>query len=231
MATMKTLAKLRAVKPLITRSRLKVVRFVDHYYYDKFDYCWPYKRSQGELYSLKSDFWKEIPYSGARDIHFWGYSLLNNHINEFYYWIAIHRKSLDYFILSFDFAEEKFSTSPVPNFSGSLEHHELELLDFNGLLGAFVFPKKGAEKSFDLWVMKNGSWTREFNIGPISGAEWPLGFWKNGELFLRGSNHDLLLFDPANHELKNLGIHAYTHPRKMQLITYTVPSFLSSIQF
>ncbi|XVF79255.1 hypothetical protein PTKIN_Ptkin14bG0206500 [Pterospermum kingtungense] len=123
-----------------------------------------------------------------------------------------------HFILSFDFANEKFSTISLPNFGGSFEHFNLEILDFNGLLGAFVFTNEGDEKSFDLWVMNNGLWTREFSIGPISGVHMPLGFSENGELFLEGSNRELLLFDPTTRATKNLGIH--DHPEVMRLIAY-----------
>ncbi|XVF79237.1 hypothetical protein PTKIN_Ptkin14bG0204700 [Pterospermum kingtungense] len=95
-----------------------------------------------------------------------------------YYWIATEegeiRSNRFHFILSFDFAIEKFSTIPLP-FGGSLEHFDLELLDFNGSLGAIVFPKEGDGRSFNLWVMNNGSWTREFSIEPFSGVDRPLG--------------------------------------------------------
>ena len=62
------------------------------------------------------------------------------------------------------------------------------------------------------------AWSRKFSIESVSGVERPLGFWENGELFLEGLNHQLLLFDPANGELKNLGIHAYQET--MQLVAY-----------
>ncbi|KAK8523148.1 hypothetical protein V6N12_047678 [Hibiscus sabdariffa] len=79
----------------------------------------------------------------------------------------------------------------------------LDLLDFNGLLGALLPQGEGTEKSFDLWVM-NGSWTKQFTIDFVPGVERALGFWKNGEFFLESSDHELVLFDPSTRELKNL---------------------------
>ncbi|XWS73865.1 hypothetical protein CRYUN_Cryun02cG0165900 [Craigia yunnanensis] len=191
----------------------KVVRFVTYYFDENeeegFLADWNH---QVELYSLKSDSWKEISVPEAQP---YGSPLFNNYINGFYYWQATGDS--DYLILSFDMANEKFSTLPLPKFGGSLAQYYLELLDFNGSLGAIVYPREGTEKSFDLWVM-NGSWTRQFSIEYVSGVERPLGFWKNGELFLEGSNHELVLFDPATRELKTLGIHAYQ--KTMQLIAY-----------
>ncbi|KAB2008971.1 hypothetical protein ES319_D10G136000v1 [Gossypium barbadense] len=145
----------------------------------------------------------------------YGSPLFNNYVNGFYYWRATGDS--DRLILSFDMVNEKFSTLPLPEFGGSLAEYYLELLDFNGLLGAIVYPRGGADKSFDLWVM-NGSWTKQFSIESLLGVERPLGLWKNGELFLESSDHKLVLFDPSTRELKNLGIHAYQET--MQIIAY-----------
>ncbi|KAK9031324.1 hypothetical protein V6N11_032708 [Hibiscus sabdariffa] len=46
------------------------------------------------------------------------------------------------------------------------------------------------------------------SIESISGVQNLLGFWKNGELFFRGSSHELLLFEPSTRDLKKLGINA-----------------------
>ncbi|XVF79269.1 hypothetical protein PTKIN_Ptkin14bG0207900 [Pterospermum kingtungense] len=76
------------------------------------------------------------------------YRFFGSHINGFYYCIAFHRNRIPS-ILSFDFVNEKFSTLPLPDIFGSLDHHyELELLDFNRLLVVFVY-RKGTEKSFE----------------------------------------------------------------------------------
>ncbi|XP_039033092.1 uncharacterized protein LOC120168896 [Hibiscus syriacus] len=49
-------------------------------------------------------------------------------------------------------------------------------------------------------------------------VERPLGFWKNGELFLESSDQELVLFDPSIQELRNLGIYAYQET--MHITTY-----------
>ncbi|XVF69223.1 hypothetical protein PTKIN_Ptkin11bG0063700 [Pterospermum kingtungense] len=191
----------------------KVVRFVTYYFDENedesmLDDC----IRQVELYSLKSDSWKQISCPEAEP--YWN-SSFNNYINGFYYWQAAGNS--DCFVLSFDMANEKFSTLPFPEFGGSLSQCYLQLLDFNGSLGAIVYPKMGTEESFYLWVM-NGSWTRKFSIESVSGVNKPLGFWKKGELFIESSNCELVLFDPALGELKNLDFHA--HWKTMQLSAY-----------
>ncbi|GMJ08493.1 hypothetical protein like AT3G06240 [Hibiscus trionum] len=179
----------------------KVVRFVTNYFEHKEDVSRiPDWNHQVELYSLKSDSWKEIsapdvyPYDGPPEF--------NIYINGFYYWQA--SGSFDYLFLSFDMVNEKFSTIPLPEFGRFFVG---QVLEFKGLLGVIVYPLLGTDKSFDLWVM-NGSWTKQFSIESVSGVKRPLRFWKNGELFLETPDHELVLFDPSKRELKHLGIHA-----------------------
>ncbi|GMI65694.1 F-Box Protein92 [Hibiscus trionum] len=113
---------------------------------------------------------------------------------------------------------ERFSTLPLPEFDEGFHiSYHYELLNFNGLLGAIVYPREGTLKSFDILVM-SGSWTKLFSIESVPGVERPLGFWKNGELFLESSDDELVLFDPSTRGLKNLGFHAYKGT--MHIIAY-----------
>ncbi|KAE8718311.1 Detected protein of unknown function [Hibiscus syriacus] len=191
----------------------KVVRFVTNYFEENLDEGlmadWI---EQVELYSLNSDSWKEIPVPG---VHAYGSPLFNNYVNGFYYWQAVGDS--DHLIVSFDMANEKFSTLPLPEFGGTLAQYYFQILDFNGLLGAIFYPREGTDKSFDLWVM-NGSWTKQLSIESLPRVHRPLGFWKNDEMFLESSDDELVLFDPSTRELKNLDIHAYRET--MQIIAY-----------
>ncbi|KAK8556461.1 hypothetical protein V6N12_002863 [Hibiscus sabdariffa] len=130
-----------------------------------------------------------------------GSPLFNSYVNGVYYWWATG--SSGDLILSFDMVSEKFSTLPLPQTLVGFYSH---LLDFNALLGAIFYLGKVTETSFDLWVM-NESWTKQFSIKSVPGVEKLLGFWKNGELFIESSDHELVLFDPSTRELKNLETH------------------------
>ncbi|KAE8674659.1 Detected protein of unknown function [Hibiscus syriacus] len=102
----------------------KVVRFVTNYFEHKEDVSRiPDWNHHVELYSLKSDSWKEI---SAHDVYpYDGPPEYNIYINGFYYWQE--NGNFDYLLLSFGMVNEKFSTLPLPEF--------------------------GTDKSFDLWVM------------------------------------------------------------------------------
>ncbi|KAK8277594.1 hypothetical protein V6Z12_D10G280400 [Gossypium hirsutum] len=127
------------------------------------------------------------------------------------YWKTETGAYLDFrgLILSFDMGNQKFSILPIPEFVGSFPEYYVDLLVFNGSLGAIVYPSERIDTSFDLWVTSEGVWTKQFNIKSISGVVHPLGFGKNGDLFLRDKNDEVLLFDASTEELKELEINTY----------------------
>ncbi|KAK8540541.1 hypothetical protein V6N13_056679 [Hibiscus sabdariffa] len=172
-----------------------------------------------EVYSLKTDSWKEIPSAGefTDDYH----NLCDSYVNGKCYWHAGKDPPPEHNprILSFDMADETLSTFPFPDFGGSLDYHWFQLLEFHGSLGIFIYPYKGPEKSFDLWVMDGAStWTKQLCIELIPGVENPLGFWGNGDLFLETSDHELVLFDHRTGELKRLGVN--TSMASMRVVAY-----------
>ncbi|TYH00495.1 hypothetical protein ES288_A10G281800v1 [Gossypium darwinii] len=126
---------------------------------------------------------------------------------HFMYQVELY--SLRRLILSFDMGNEKFSILPIPEFVGSFPEYYVDLLVFNGSLGAIVYPSERIDTSFDLWVTSEGLWTKQFNIKSISGVVRPLGFGKNGDLFLRDTNDEVLRFDASTQELKELEINTY----------------------
>ncbi|KAL4379331.1 hypothetical protein GQ457_02G038610 [Hibiscus cannabinus] len=116
-------------------------------------------------------------------------------------------------------AGDKFSTFSFPEFGGSVVDYMFQLLEFNGSLGVIIYPSHGPEKSFDLWVMNGAyTWTKQLCIESISGAENPLGFWKNGDLFLETSDHQLVLFDHHAGEVKGLGVKTFVG--SMSVVAY-----------
>ncbi|KAG8480149.1 hypothetical protein CXB51_024893 [Gossypium anomalum] len=74
------------------------------------------------------------------------------------YWKTETGAYLDFrgLILLFDMGNEKFSILPIPEFVGSFPEYYVDLLVFNGSLGAIVYPSERIDTSFDLWVTSEG---------------------------------------------------------------------------
>ncbi|XP_017984402.1 PREDICTED: F-box/kelch-repeat protein At3g23880-like [Theobroma cacao] len=166
--------------------------------------------SQIHLYSLSTESWREIPHPKVSFDRL--KYLFNIYINGFCHYIngICHWPAFDDsgdLILSFDVAEEVFSTSCLPNFGMSKAECFWYIASFNEALATIVHPIRGMEKCYDIWVLNGYLWTKQLTIGPILGVGRPLGFWKNGELFLESENHDLVMFDPCTGELQDFGIH------------------------
>ncbi|KAK8334350.1 hypothetical protein V6Z11_A10G270300 [Gossypium hirsutum] len=187
----------------------KVIRFVTLTYVNsEEEHPHPHSMYQVELYSLRSNSWKEIP---SPDYTPTETTLGNNYVDGICYWKTMTGAYLDFrgLILSFDVGNEKFSILPILESVGSFPEYYVDLLVFNGSLGAIVYPSERINTSFDLWVTSEGVWTKQFNIKSISGVVNPLGFGKNGDLFLRDTNDEVLLFDASTQELKELEINTY----------------------
>ncbi|KAE8718310.1 Detected protein of unknown function [Hibiscus syriacus] len=123
----------------------KVVRFVTNYFEHKEDVSRiPDWNHQVELYSLKSDSWKEIP---APDIYpYDGPPEFNIYIDGCYYWQA--SGNFDYLFLSFHMVNEKFSTLPLPEFGRYLP----DTFQTWGRLGLPNRPTTAADESQSSWV-------------------------------------------------------------------------------
>ncbi|XVF46001.1 hypothetical protein PTKIN_Ptkin02bG0253000 [Pterospermum kingtungense] len=150
-----------------------------------------------ELYSLNSDSWKQISYPLQLEPHF-EYSV---YIDGFCFWIASGRSFDDMRILSFDFADEEFSSYPMPcDFLGD---REVKLIELDRSIAVVSY---GAGMSFDLWVWDGEHWTEKGPITePIPDVEYLLGCFKNGkQMFFENSYQKLCLYDVDTKKLKEM---------------------------
>ncbi|XP_017984403.1 PREDICTED: putative F-box protein At3g10240 [Theobroma cacao] len=155
---------------------------------------------QIHLYSLNTDSWREIRHP---NVYIYAPELFSTYLNEIYHWKAIDDDVGD-LILSFDMAEDVFSTLPLPNFGMSNDECLWHITSFNEAAAVTVSPTTGMENKYDIWVLSGHSWTKQLTIGSIFGR--PLAFWKNGELLLESENDTLVMFDTCTGELQDFGI-------------------------
>ncbi|KAL6505428.1 hypothetical protein OROHE_022807 [Orobanche hederae] len=194
----------------------KVIRFVqaDEYEVDEHEgFTVPWTEYIVELYSLKTDSWKVIPYPDLGD-PLQDYSI---HINGFYYWLAAGRPD---FILSFDFANEKFSSIPLPK-TDKLTDDKLNIrfAEYDGSLALLVYgvdqDHLSTEKTplvLEIWVWFKEIWSIVSGIIdhiPDVAVDMPLGLFNNNQLYLKGlKSGEVLIFDCCKRELKSLGLNS-----------------------
>ncbi|XP_057809505.1 uncharacterized protein LOC131023887 isoform X1 [Salvia miltiorrhiza] len=154
------------------------------------------------LYSLKTNSWKKIPCSEFFYLQGPGIT-----INEVYYvpGYLIENEEIGV-LLSFDFSTETLSSIPGPPIQNGWSC--VIFLEYKGFFGYVPCWKDENEipVRFELWVMKNGSWTME-SVFHTCGVSRPLWFSRNGELLYFSSlNEEVLVFDRVTGKLNHPGI-------------------------
>ncbi|KAL6569525.1 hypothetical protein OROMI_014039 [Orobanche minor] len=203
----------------------KVVRNFGHGYYDEDgSYCG--SKDVTELYSLKSDSWKEIP---SPDDAIQCES--GTYVSGSCYWTGVI--SSGFGVVSFDFITESFVSFPLPQSSKHLDYI-YDLFVVHDMLGAIGYPRPqvsethespkifGVSKSFELWVWKERSWAKSFVVS-LCDVERPLGLKDGRFLFLeKKTSHQLsqlIVYDSKTKELEKLDI--YDYPEHMKVTCYS----------
>ncbi|KAM7510069.1 hypothetical protein LguiB_008944 [Lonicera macranthoides] len=157
------------------------------------------------------------------------------YLNGAYYWI-----SRDYdngrvtSIVVFDMAREVFRDIQLPcnpENSGSCVYPELMLRNdsialllcrYSASISRYIDIFKGLNlESTEVWTMepmRHGCrWTKHFISVPRSiDVRCPLGFSKNGDIFLETRDQNLLLYNTNTHEVRDFG----THGTDLKLFSY-----------
>ncbi|KAL6511595.1 hypothetical protein OROGR_021192 [Orobanche gracilis] len=191
-----------------------------------------------ELYSLKSDSWKEISGPGD-DVSMDPESGV--YINECCYWVVVANITgygVKDFILSFDFRTETFSriTLPPPlrppvepplllgQYDSNFNVNVFDCDGFLGVVGRKRLPdhKSRVARHFELWVYRGGSWERSFSVILLD-VERPLGLNENRFLFLEGINscghRHLMVYDWVKEELREHALYVKP-PNRLILLSY-----------
>jgi len=97
-------------------------------------------------------------------------------------------------IISFDFTDEVFRTTPLPYSRDPLRFYH-QMMELNGYVAM-----ANIKMSLEIWVLLEfgvkESWTRFVSIEIPMDLGRPLGFWKKGKMFMENSEGQLVLYDP-----------------------------------
>ncbi|XP_038680683.1 F-box/kelch-repeat protein At3g23880-like [Tripterygium wilfordii] len=184
---------------------------------------------EAQLYSLKSNSWREIPSFPvfAGDFERGSVCFKGN-----CHWLG-YRDGPGYvfeenpYILSFNMADEKFEEFELPVF-GPLNYYIVKLVMVSGSLGVILYTLDPPGRLFDIWVMGEygvtESWVKKWSIeailglATISGLAWPLGFLRNYGVFYEDDGGELVLYNKNTHVFKNLGLCGAK--KELQIVKY-----------
>lgn len=185
---------------------------------DDFKVVTIYANANAEVYSLRSNSWKNIEDGFPRSVE-----INCSHINSSVFvkgsvhWCArlscYFKNDCPWLIVSFDFAKEEFHKVKFPEDMSTIDADKyLNVLD--GYLCVFA-TVPGTFRAYELWVMKkygvSESWTKLYKIDKPQSIWWPLGFTTRGKIFIRGEcrhgGNGLLIYNPHCETFKCIGVH------------------------
>lgn len=162
-----------------------------------------------EIYSLSSHCWRNVD-CPLPPVSVWCGSWIDAFVSGAFHWWAYD--SAGDLVLAFDMLNETFRTFRLPKVRPSPRDYAGTVAKFRESLAVIVYPRRGTEKCFDLWVMEDygneGSWTKHSIIGPIIGANRPLGFLEEKNLFLlEDSDGRMVFYGLQTEEIIHNGFH------------------------
>ncbi|XP_057797812.1 putative F-box/LRR-repeat/kelch-repeat protein At1g11620 [Salvia miltiorrhiza] len=205
----------------------KVVRIFDYLYH----YCTVkmknpcrYCRGGGktemkvEVFSLKTDSWKQIKVAADFDLD--GISSSSCNVNGSYYWIKLNHRDdtlFHYSVVSFDFTRECFSNISLPPIHKDKEHDILVKVH-DDMVGVIRYERAsqsfGVVTTFRLLVLKESSWIPWVCVD-LCDVERPLMLHQGRFLFLKKKNSEgmeqLVVYDLETKKLEDLDIYDYLY--------------------
>ncbi|XP_059430034.1 F-box/kelch-repeat protein At3g06240-like [Corylus avellana] len=179
---------------------------------------------EAEIYSLKSGCWRPLDMSVNFEL---GLVPQGAALDGVFLWYDdVVGRYTDDRIVAFDFSEEEFATMtfPVASFFCDNDKYTRTLTKLKGTVAMVLFPRQEEFMYLDIWVMVEfgvtESWTRLLGIELPLHLEWPLGFWKNGELFMQNSEGQVVLYDLLAQTETNLQFEGYRGTIKV--VDYTL---------
>jgi F-box interacting protein len=162
---------------------------------------------EAKMYSLRSGCWRLLDMSVNFELHLVSQRAA---LDGVFLWHVDdeHGSYMNDRIVAFDFREEKFVTMQTPMATYS-DGYTGAIVELKGSIAMVFFPEDGEEYMYlGIWVMLefgvSESWTRLLSIVLPSHLERPLGFWKNGELFMQNREGQLVLYDLLSQTETNL---------------------------
>jgi len=194
-----------------------------------------------EIYSLRSNSWRKLDLDmpcGMRT-----YVGVYVYLNGVCHWWNVDVDDDDYdeeaFLVSFDLSKEVFCKTLMPstlidNFDSGCEmrrfrcemRHLMVLNDHIAFL-SYYYQSPTFHISILGEVGVKESWTKLFILGPFPGIHHPIGEGKNGDLFFRRKDNELVWFNLKTQMMVELGIKGEMHSCQVVIYKESRLPFLS----
>ncbi|KAK7293495.1 hypothetical protein RJT34_16361 [Clitoria ternatea] len=152
-----------------------------------------------ELYGLNSNSWRKLDTALPLPIEIWGSSRVYTYVNNCcHWWGFVDHEDV---VLAFDMISESFRKIKVPRIRCSFEEEFATLAPFDesATIGVIVYPVKGTDKCFDVWVMRDywdeGSWVKQYTVGPVQVIYKLVGFYGSNRFLWKDTNERLMIYD------------------------------------
>jgi molecular chaperone HtpG len=140
------------------------------------------------------------------------------------HWLALGTRYDDEeYLVSFNMSNEMFVTTHIPldmDDSFNIRFARKHLVVLNGYIA--MVSNYSQMTTFNISILgeigKKDSWTKLFVVGPMPCVEHPIGTWKNGNIFFRKENSELVWFDISTQKIENLGLKS--QERFGKIVTY-----------
>jgi molecular chaperone HtpG len=161
-----------------------------------------------EIYNLRSNSWRKLDLDLPRAQHGWvGVYVYLKGVCHWYQDEFEHKG----YLVSFDLSNEVFCTTPLPSYMSDsfdsvfLMRYLMVLNDHIALISNYV-----EMTTFHISILGElgvkESWTKLFTIGPLPCIEHPIGKGKNGDLFFKRKDGELVRYNLSTQVIDELGL-------------------------
>ncbi|CAJ2654295.1 unnamed protein product [Trifolium pratense] len=171
-----------------------------------------------EIYSLRSNSWRKL------DVHMpvhWRFRTL--YMDGMCHWWSRNGNYDEHFFVSFNLNNDMFTTTTIPLDIPSnivtdfkFKHVQRHLVVLNGSIASISYYAILLDQiTFHVSILGElgvkESLTKFFVIGPLLYIDWFVGVGKNGDIFFRKRDGQLVYFDLITQKTKELGVKGKSH--------------------
>ncbi|WJX81323.1 hypothetical protein P8452_64221 [Trifolium repens] len=169
-----------------------------------------------ELYSFNSNSWRKLDVEKLpMPFDIYGSSRIYTFVKNCYHWWGFIDSNIGDVVLAFNMVDEMFRKIKVPKIEYLNRSSEcfktLVPFDESDTIGLIVYPVRGLEKWFDVWVMKDywdeGSWIKLYSVGPVPMIYKLVGFYGSNRFLWKDSNERLVLYEAENDNIRYLQVY------------------------